>query len=321
MNNNDLFKKYINNELSKSEETEFYSRIKNAEMDLEILKDMDENSPFLVFEECETDRHTQTELFKKIEQQITKKNYFKICLKYAAIVIPLLLLSVTGLYFLKNDWRNNEFEMIHASKGEQLFLELEDGTKVWLNSDSRIWIPGKFGKKNRIVQMEGEAYFDVAKDKDRLFQVKVNEMVIQVHGTKFNVLAYEESKTLEVSLDAGSIETILERTGDSVTLTPGELIKVSKFTGEYQKQFFDPDKEHSWRDKYLVFSENTLEDVMIQLSKRYDFKYRIVDEAALTYTYTMKYKDEKLQTIFDDMQMISPIKIEHNNNIIEIRLK
>lgn len=321
MNNNNLLKKYINGELSNSEESEFYTKIKNEEMIPEILQDMDYNNPFVTFGQCEADLHTQTQLFKKIEQEIAKKNYFWICLKYAAIVVSILLLTATSLHFLKNSKRNNELKMIYASNGEQLFLELEDGTKAWLNSDSRLWFPEKFDKKSRIVKMEGEVYFDVAKDKDRLFQVKVNEMVIQVHGTKFNVLAYEESKTLEVSLDAGRIETILERTGEAVTLTPGELIKVSKFTGEYQKQLFDPNKEQSWRDKYLVFSENTLEDVMIQLSKRYDFKYRIVDEAALIYTYTMKYKDEKLQTIFDDMQMISPIKVEYNNNIIEVRLQ
>ncbi|MGL5731124.1 MAG: FecR family protein [Bacteroidales bacterium] len=320
MSNKELFEKYISDELTQQEELQFYAKLKNSELDSILMEDMDKNNTFDSAGPFCIDQQKKLRQYRKIEKMI-QRNKVRQWMKYAAIMIPLVFLTAIGFLYLSESTSESKLIMVSVLKGEQKNIVLADGTQVWINADSRIWIPEKFARDKRVVKMEGEVYFDVTTDKEKPFSVLVNDIEVKVHGTRFNVKSYEESETVDIALNEGSIETIIENTGKAVKLIPGERIIVEKQTGDYEKEFFDHTNQQTWKDDFLIFNECTLNEVMLVLARKYNIKYRIVDEAAMNYTFTMQYNKEEINNILNDMELISPVKIEHNNNIIEIRLK
>lgn len=153
-------------------------------------------------------------------------------------------------------------------RGGQFQLLLPDGTKVWLNAASSIRYPTAFKGKERVVEIMGEVYFEVAQDAAKPFRVKVNNTTIDVLGTSFNIHAYEDEPYMTTTLLDGSI-----RVGD-ITLQPGEQL----YNGKIVRNA-DLAKIMAWKNGLFNFEDAKLEDVMRQLSRWYDLK--VVYEAGV----------------------------------------
>src|SRR5690606_36229691 len=110
-------------------------------------------------------------------------------------------------------------------RGGQYQVSLPDGTKVWLNADSKLYYPRAFSGNTRTVQMEGEAYFEVAKDEQKPFIVQTNRQKVEVLGTHFNVNAYSEEPISAVSLLEGKVKVSLANQAER-TLLPGQQSSV-----------------------------------------------------------------------------------------------
>ena len=98
------------------------------------------------------------------------------------------------------------YNTLSTPRGGQYQLVLPDGSKVWLNASSSLHFPTAFTGKNREVELTGEAYFEVAKNKEKPFHVKVNDMQVEVLGTHFNINAYEDENAIRTSLLEGSVK-------------------------------------------------------------------------------------------------------------------
>ena len=159
--------------------------------------------------------------------------------------------------------KNNE---LIIPKGGEYQVVLADGTKVWLNSASRLIYPQSFMGKERRVVLSGEAFFDVAKS-GTPFIVELNGFEVKVLGTRFNINAYEGESRFETTLERGSVEINVK--GKTLLLEPGEQAVLTN-TGELSKQKVDVSLYTAWKDGYFVFEDERLEDVMNTVARWYD---------------------------------------------------
>ncbi len=154
---------------------------------------------------------------------------------------------------------------METPRGGQYHLILADGTKVWLNAASRITYPKTFNKGKRIVELEGEAYFEVSHTGDR-FEVHTANQQIQVLGTKFNVSTYKEEPLHKVTLLDGSVR-VLSKHGE-IMLKPGQELTNS----DQDVQINDVYAEDAiaWKNGQFIFDNETLAEALSKVSKWYD---------------------------------------------------
>lgn len=171
------------------------------------------------------------------------------------------------------------YNKITIPRGRQFRLVLSDGTKVWLNSASSLKYPTVFTGKKRNVEISGEAYFEVAKNANMPFNVKINnQTAIEVLGTAFNVSAYEDEETIYTTLLEGKVRllqhNLIKGNGKrEAVLAPGEQAQVSYV--ETQNEGIklirtDTEQVMAWKNGLFNFNEKKLNEVMNQLSRWYD---------------------------------------------------
>lgn len=163
-------------------------------------------------------------------------------------------------------------------RGGEFRIVLEDGTEVWLNAQSRLIYPETFGSHERRVQVEGEAYFRVARDEQKPFLVETDGQLVHVLGTEFNVRSYPEDATVLTTLVSGAIGMQPIGAGQAqLQLTPGHQAVFDKAGHHINVRSVDTDVVTSWKDGKFVFENQTLEQIMRTLSRWYDFDYHFAD--------------------------------------------
>ena len=158
------------------------------------------------------------------------------------------------------------FNTITIPRSGEYKLVLSDGTKVWLNSDSKLEFPNTFVGDERRVKLAGEAYFEVAKNKAKPFRVEVDRVEVVVLGTSFNIHAYDEA--VKTTLVEGAVK--LNVAGKAYSLSPGFEANVDQGGVRIVKS--DVYEQIAWKDGRFVFREKRLEEVMSILSRWYDFE-------------------------------------------------
>lgn len=186
----------------------------------------------------------------------------------------LRLINQNGQLSYKNsDANSNEavvYNIMTTAKGRQYQLVLSDGTKVWLNAASSIKFPVVFSGKERNVSITGEAYFEVAHNAAKPFNVAVNGENIHVLGTHFNVNAYEDELITSTTLLEGSVEITKENT--TIKLVPGQQAQLKK-TGEWNVlKDTDIDGVTAWKDGLFVMKNADIGIVMRQIARWYDIE-------------------------------------------------
>jgi len=159
--------------------------------------------------------------------------------------------------------------MLTAStpRGGTYQVTLPDGTKVWLNADSKISFPSQFTGKERKILMEGEAYFEVYKDKRHPFVVETNRQTIEVLGTHFNVSAYAEDKEVITTLIEGKVKVTGD--GNTLTLDPGDQA-YSGGDGIRGLRTEDPEAVIAWKNGQFMFADEDLMSIMRKVARWYD---------------------------------------------------
>jgi len=190
-------------------------------------------------------------------------------------------------------------------------LLLPDGSTVVLHNGATLSYDNSFSKANREVSVEGEAYFDVAKDTENTFTVKVDDIAVTVHGTTFNVL--EDSESVTISLVEGSVDV---HAGDETTctLSPGHSAVYDKETGSLIDRKDDVAFAACWAQDRLTFTQASLGDVCRYLSKWYGVEIVVADALQSSCSYTFTISEEPIDQILDIMSRISPMKYLYTND-------
>ncbi|MFC7524079.1 FecR family protein [Parapedobacter sp. GCM10030251] len=191
-------------------------------------------------------------------------------------------------------------------RGGRYAITLPDGTRVWLNADSRLTYPASFHGAKREVELVGEGYFEVTHDADRPFVVKVRDAAVNVLGTRFNIRAYGDLP-LETALLEGSVA--FNRGAASRVLKPGEQA-VASIDGSFAVVPANLEKVMAWQKGYFYFEDTPIHDIMDELARWYDTDVDYVgDFGDLTFG-GMVSKAERISTILNIMERTDQLRFQ-----------
>jgi ferric-dicitrate binding protein FerR (iron transport regulator) len=204
---------------------------------------------------------------------------------------------------------------IIVPRGAEFQITLSDGTTVLLNSESELIFPNKFTGKKRIVQVKGEAYFNVAKDKEHPFVVNSNEINIMVTGTQFNVKSYP-NENIQTTLIEGGINIYYKKKKFSVI--PNQQAEL--INGEIVIKEIDTNLFTSWTKKKLIFRDQRLEEIMSTISRWYDVEVFFQNEDLKDIILSAKFDRYKnVSAILDCLSKAGYFKVEINKRTIIIK--
>jgi ferric-dicitrate binding protein FerR (iron transport regulator) len=167
------------------------------------------------------------------------------------------------------------FNEVRVPRGGEFSLVLADGTRVWLNAGSRLRFPVNFAGEERRVTLAGEAYFDVTGDVERPFRVEVGACLVEVLGTEFNLVGYDDDPVIYATLVNGSVSFSNGRS--SVRLVPGEQGVAPRSSGEVEKRRVNAGEIASWKDGVFSLEEQSLEEIMQKIARWYDVEVIFLD--------------------------------------------
>lgn len=205
---------------------------------------------------------------------------------------------------------------IHVPKGGEYMLVLADGSKVYLNSETSLTFPTFFEGDERIVELTGEAYFKVEKG-EKPFIVHTPEMQIRVFGTSFNVNAYADNPYAVATLVEGSVEVNTPNTPTPIPLKPGENLNINKVTHQISVSEVDTDMYTAWVNGEFIFRNHSLQDILTQLARWYDFtiEYKNPSIQHMKFTGSAE-KNRSLDYLLNMISAVTDVKYKTNNDTI-----
>lgn len=186
----------------------------------------------------------------------------------AMLFIPLI--AGFSLYLLFSPADHENFYLSEAPLGQKAKIELPDGSTVWLNSGSSIRYSSAFNEKDRDIELKGEAFFEVEKNKGKPFLVHTPLLDVQVTGTRFNVNAYEDEPVIETALVEGKVNVILKDQRRKVRLEPGKILSYSKANETVKTIVLNEEATISWKDNRLIFINDDFSRLARKIEKWYD---------------------------------------------------
>lgn len=214
----------------------------------------------------------QTEVaFPKKTKALPWKHYVISFMKVAAIFV-----LGFALHFFLNWQKTTHHELqhqIHVPTGQHVEIMLADGSKVWLNSGSTLTFASKFNGKKRMVELDGEGFFEVKSDKEHPFIVSTSKYQVKAVGTSFNIYDYQDSPQFEAALLNGKVEVTTNAKKSSVViLTPNQRAALCQ--GVLKVKPIENANNYLWRKGILYFNEPLLE-VFDKLQEYYDIEFQI----------------------------------------------
>ena len=238
--------------------------------------------------------------------QHNKTSTISAYLRYAAILILPLITGLSVWFIAKERYTNVELIECYVPNGKQQQLTLPDGSLIHLNSGTTIIYSQDFSIKNRTVYLSGEAFFSVAKDQSKPFIVHSGGIDIQVLGTKFNVNAYPSNRYITTTLELGSVKVYKKNLDEkAITLKPNDQLIYSKDNDQFTLEKINSTDYTSWTHGEVRFINQPLSDILNEMERRYDVKFKISTDIKSTDLYTMKFK--KHETIEDAMRVFTQL--------------
>ena len=213
--------------------------------------------------------------------------------------------------------KENELNQLIVPYGKRSYIQLSEGTKVWLNSGSKLRFPPIFKGNTREVYLEGEAYFDVTKNEGKPFFVKTDLFKIKVYGTKFNVQAYQEDNDYNIVLVEGKVGMNANENTPSgeVFLVPSQRATMSKGKGQFMiTNVESTDFYTAWVDGYLTFRDEEVTDLLKRVSRYYNITIETDLLGKVEKIYGKLDLKDDLKRVLDGIAFISKTKYEMRGN-------
>jgi len=230
--------------------------------------------------------------------------------KAAAILIFPILLFSAYLYFGKATEGTTEQEFF-ATYGTRTTLVLPDGSKVWLNSGSKLRYGRDFNRDNRTVFLTGEAFFDVTANKSKPFDVVTGPFTVRAVGTEFNVFSYENNE-FETSLEDGVTQIYQScRNGHDkqiISMKPGQRAVFDEKQAKLILSEGDVSQFSTWREGRLTFKNAPMNEVVMKLERWFNIDIELKDPKLLQYKYTAVFEHETIQQAMEMLRFSSPIE-------------
>lgn len=241
-------------------------------------------------------------------------------MKVAAAVVILLM---SGLLYmqLKDKDENYGMQAINVPAGQYVSLSLPDGTNIWLNARTKIEYPVSFNKKERVVKLDGQAYFEVVHNDKIPFIVQTPKGNVSVLGTKFDVMDYADEDRFETTLMDGKVKVdLVSGQGQSLILDPGTKSYLKD--GKLQVTGIEDYDVYRWKEGLICFNTASFGDIMKSFEKIYGSKIIVENTRVNKYSYTGKFRfvdgiDYALRVLQKDIRFVYEWDLE--KHIIYVR--
>ncbi len=250
-----------------------------------------------------------------MEQAKPKAHFIKRALQMAAVI--LIILGFTSVIYLHLGDKKREMQYV-TNIGEKRKIMLNDGSAVWMNASTTLTVRKHFGQKNRHVELNGEAWFDIARDENVPFIVSAAEVDITVLGTQFNVNAYDWGGAIVTTLEEGAICFTSEAVAEAVYLNPGEMGTFEKEKHTITISQADAPQFSSWRENVLYFNETPLDVVLKRIENHYGVHIQGDVSVLGNDKITLTINNEPLEEALNLLTLITNHKFTAKNKIIEI---
>jgi len=340
---------------------EYYKNLKEAwiansmnksDEDAEVEKSWKRVEQKIILSDCMSDtesgnrsnkRSREDRVFSLLRQRIA-----------AAVVVFLLIGGLGSLIFFsqRQAFLNGEvYSIIESPRGSKTMVTLSDGSKVWLNADSRLKFKKSFNKSNRDVYLQGEGYFVVAKNENLNFRVHTTGIVVKAIGTEFNVRAYADEDRIETTLIEGLVSISRNestRNDQTIVLKPnqkayfplnnpnaqGTVSNIGRLTDQVADKGGIPEIESlnsrpariiiennvntetvtSWKEKRWVFERENMKSLATKLERLYDVEFVFTDPEVKDFYLTGTLEQESLEQVLKALQLTLPInfKVSHD---------
>lgn len=295
--------------LSSEDNQKYYNELKETWQTIDVIHEanqFDSSNAFLRFRDK---IHSETPLPHKLS--------LRKVLTYAAVVIPFLFMSYFSYsYFTENN--DSSLASISVPAGATSEVTFKDGSKVWLNSGSRIEVANNFGKRERRIKLDGEAYLEVARDTKSPFIVETEEVDVKVLGTVFNVNASKEQEEVRVTLQSGSVELLFNE-NDKLLLKPNEQAIYNIASKSIRVEQADMNKVLAWKNNVLIFSGEAFDSITHTLERKFNVKITIHNEILLNHRFVGDFvNNETIEQILNVMSSNKKFRYTINGNKIDI---
>lgn len=212
-------------------------------------------------------------------RRIKTQHRMKRVLATAAAVVMIATLPLAGyLYGTRSAGGTEDIVCIETQSGSPVLTTLPDGTKVWLNSKSRLEYPRDYGVKERRMKIEGEGCFDVTHNDDMPLEVTAGEASVKVLGTKFTVSDYADDDEITVDLIRGKVYVADNRRGYGMTLSPNQRMTLTRKSGRMRKTAINAATSDKWTQGELIFDEMPLTEIAKELERKYGVEIDVENE-------------------------------------------
>ena len=301
-----LFKKFLSKTATADEQKALNDWIASNEELQDWIENQLDNSTE------DIDASTQSAILEKIHEKIGVQNKPTFVLPgwvkaVAAVALILLMVGNAVLYVRSNQQTETRYAEIGALRGQKASLTLPDGTKVTLNSESTLKYSTDYNQSERIVQLEGEAFFEVAKNQKIPFVVKAGKLAIEAKGTAFNVKAYPEEKYISTTLTEGIVE--VKTPGELIAMRPNERVEYycDQQTASLIK-IDDAKNSIGWMNDQLSFDNATLDELAKDLSRIYNIVIEFSSESLKDQRFTGTISNNSLQSVLRILSLTSPVQ-------------
>lgn len=241
-------------------------------------------------------------------------------LPYVAAILICVCMGIGSFLYVDRKIGNTREYRVLADKGQRASLVLPDGTKVWLNSHTEVTYGSDYGTNERLVSLTGEAYFEVAKDREHRFVVRTAEMDVEAIGTSFGIKAYQEDKGITASLFSGKVK--VTTAGKTIFLAQGEQAVFDKSTG--MLSVIRPENigyADMWRNNELAFKGETLRDIAVLLNRMYNVEIQFESGEIQDYRFSGVIKNNSLDNVFELISLTAPIEYRAKGDTIILSFK
>ena len=255
------------------------------------------------------------------ESNLKKKIPFYVRMQRVAAVILLSLLFGGIAYWTSSTVFDKQYSdmSIEAPLGSKVKLYLPDKTLVWLNAGSSIEYSQAFGIKNRKLTLHGEAYFEVARNEKKVFEVNSNDMVVQVLGTKFNIRNYVDEERASVTLLEGKV-SIKKAEKKEIFLHPNQQMAYNKSEQTSEIISVKAEQVSEWIKGVIFFDGELLPDIAKELERLYNVRIIIENESLKNYRFYGKFyrTDQTIQEVFDMLASTNKLKYVIENKVVSL---
>jgi len=358
----DLIYGYLRNELTSEETSRLISWLEQDKNNKQLFDEMSElwittraaspNPGFNALEGFNNFRKKIKTTYNQKDNNI-KTAWLKTIVRYAAVILLAFSASGALFYFIGRNSAAPAVQSINklvVPLGSKAWFSLSDGTVVTLNAGSTLNVSQDYGVNNRIVRLDGEGYFNIAKDKDNPFVVQTPFLNIRALGTEFNIKAYSADRTIETTLVSGSlqIEPVKEiNQGQITVLKPNQKLTFFKADSSFTSGSEMKEKEEtarsenikkirtvpvtrlvtenvnvdpvtSWKENRWIFEQQSLSQIAIDLERKFDVQIIFDSERLKSYRFTATILAEPIEQVLMALSMAAPVTYKIRGRVVTL---